>query len=114
MTKLAETLKRELEAQGMTQQELADAAGTTQPAIYKIVNGKTKKPRILPEIAIALGVTIDYLLGLDERKTEISEDARFERMKSLFMRLDDEDLDKGIEYMETLAANHALRRHQGR
>lgn len=49
--------------QGMTQDELARRVGATQPSIYKILNGKTLKPRNLPDIAAALGLTTEELLG---------------------------------------------------
>ena len=40
---------------GWTQTELATAVGTSQAVIQKIENGKSLRPRILEEIAEALG-----------------------------------------------------------
>ncbi len=114
MSRLAEILKQELKAQGLSQQDLAEAVGVTQPSIYKIVSGKTLKPRILPEIAQHLGVSIDYLLGHEEKPQQITEgNPKFERMKALFLQMDEKDLDKGIEYLETLAANSSLKKFRG-
>jgi transcriptional regulator with XRE-family HTH domain len=50
-------LEREL-----TQEQVADMAGVSQNAVWKILAGKTLKPRCLPEIATALGVTVEYLV----------------------------------------------------
>lgn len=38
----------------LTQEELAALAGTNQAVIQKIENGKSKRPRILAELAIVL------------------------------------------------------------
>lgn len=48
-------------AQGLTQSSLAEKAGVSQNAIYKILNSKTQKSRNLPEIAKALGVSVEEL-----------------------------------------------------
>lgn len=50
------------EARGWTQDELADKAGVTQGAIGHAESGRTKRPRDLPEIARALGVSVEWLL----------------------------------------------------
>lgn len=49
----------------MTQSELARRAGVTQGAINQIVTGKTAKSKYAPEIARALGVSVDWLMGND-------------------------------------------------
>ena len=56
-TRLRETRKnREL-----TQQELADLAGTNQAVIQKIENGKSKSPRIVENLALVLEVNPAWL-----------------------------------------------------
>ena len=115
MTDLAKILRTEMKLQGLTQKALGDLVGVDQSAIYKIVNGKTLKPRFLPEIAKVLGVSVDYLMGIDERPPSETEDnPRFERMKALFLQMEEKDLDKAIEYLETLASNATLRRLRGK
>ena len=56
-TRLRETRrKREL-----TQQELGDLAGTNQAVIQKIENGKSKSPRMVEDLALALEVNPAWL-----------------------------------------------------
>jgi transcriptional regulator with XRE-family HTH domain len=54
-----------MEARGINQKWLADAANTTEATISRYVNG-VHKPNIdiVVDIAKALGVSVDYLLGL--------------------------------------------------
>lgn len=48
---------------GLNQVELAERVGTTQQSIEQLENGKTKRPRFLPELAVALGTSVDWLLN---------------------------------------------------
>lgn len=48
---------------GLSQADLARAAGISQPAIQQILNGRTTRSKRLPEIADALSVSVSYLLG---------------------------------------------------
>lgn len=51
----------------LTQGQLAEKVGTSQQSIEQLEGGKTKRPRYLPELAKALGVSIEWLLdGKDE------------------------------------------------
>lgn len=50
---------------GMSQNRLAREIGVTQGAIGQIVNGTTSRSKYLPDIARALGVSLDWLLGED-------------------------------------------------
>lgn len=61
MSNLGERLQRELDNQGLTQESLANLVGVSQNAISLIINGSTKKPRNLLEIAEALGVEAMWL-----------------------------------------------------
>lgn len=49
----------------MTQSDLARATGLTQGAINQILSGKTRKSKYAPEIARALGVSLEWLNGED-------------------------------------------------
>lgn len=71
---LATRVKDLRNAKGWSQVELAKAAGVSQQTIGKIENGKSLKPRYLPDIAVALGKTVEQLLdGLDRpRKSKIA------------------------------------------
>ena len=54
-------------ARGWSQQQLADAAGTTQQAIQRYEAGdREPKGSAIVRMSAALNVTISYLLGLDE------------------------------------------------
>lgn len=55
-------VKNKRDALGLTQGQLAEKAGTSQQSIEQLEAGKTKRPRYLPELARALGVTIEWLL----------------------------------------------------
>jgi phage repressor protein C with HTH and peptisase S24 domain len=48
---------------GMSQADLARRVGVSQPAIQQVLNGRTGRSRVLPEIAQQLGVSVSYLLG---------------------------------------------------
>ena len=48
---------------GMNQSALARATGATQGTIQQILDGSTKRSRLLPDIARALGTTTEFLLG---------------------------------------------------
>lgn len=65
MINFSENLSRIMEARGINQKWLADAANTTEATISRYVNG-VHKPNIdiVVDIAKALGVSVDYLLGL--------------------------------------------------
>ncbi|EKY1951561.1 LexA family transcriptional regulator [Cronobacter sakazakii] len=60
---IAVRVKTKREALGLTQTELAERVGTSQQAIEQLENGKTKRPRYLPELANELGVSVDWLIN---------------------------------------------------
>lgn len=60
---IAARVKSMRELLKLTQTDLAERIGTSQQAIEQLENGKTKRPRYLPELADKLGVTIEWLLN---------------------------------------------------
>lgn len=60
---MADRIKRRMEQIGITQDQLARGAGVTQPAIWKLLTGKTKRSTRLAEIAATLQLTVDQLIG---------------------------------------------------
>ncbi|MES4611393.1 helix-turn-helix domain-containing protein [Ewingella sp. CoE-038-23] len=60
-TTLAQRLKLAMEEGGFTQASLAEAAGTSQPSIWKIVSGRTQSSVKLIDIARALKVRPEWL-----------------------------------------------------
>ncbi len=62
MKTIAERLKYAMsQADDISQTELAESAGVSQPTIWKLLNGKTRKSKELPSIAAALGVNMEWL-----------------------------------------------------
>ena len=61
----ASRLKERLEAQGMTQKELASKAGITEAAVSHYLKGdRVPRGAILLNVAKALNVSTDYLLNI--------------------------------------------------
>ena len=60
---------------GWTQTELADKVGTSQAVVQKIENGKSLRPRILEDLAAALGVKPAWLMFGVEEAGELSDEA---------------------------------------
>jgi len=58
---LAERLRMAMKKTGLTQAKLADAAGMTQPSIWKLLNGKALSSTKLIEIAKVLRVRPEWL-----------------------------------------------------
>jgi transcriptional regulator with XRE-family HTH domain len=76
---LGERLRGRRRELGMTQEQLAERADTTQAVIQKIENGKSLRPRKIDQIAGALGVKAAWLMfgndrfdGLDREAIEIA------------------------------------------
>ena len=64
---IGERIVKELHDKDMTQRELAAKIGISEVSISRYVNeGRQPRAGILGEIAKALGVSADTLLGLDE------------------------------------------------
>lgn len=58
---LGERLRQTRLSTGLTQQQLADLARTNQAVVQKIENGKSLRPRILVNLAVALDVNPAWL-----------------------------------------------------
>jgi transcriptional regulator with XRE-family HTH domain len=74
-TSFGERLQNLRKARGLTQVQLADAAGTTQRAIsyYETEAGFPPAPAVI-DLARALQVTTDELLGVKPTRTETVQD----------------------------------------
>ncbi len=59
---ISDRVKLKRDELGLTQTQLAEKAGTSQQAIEQLERGKTKRPRYLPELSVALGVSAEWLL----------------------------------------------------
>lgn len=58
---VAENVRRFRKDRGLSQEDLAKAVGIRQNAIVQLENGKTKKSKYLPQIAVALGCQLNQL-----------------------------------------------------
>jgi DNA-binding XRE family transcriptional regulator len=67
-TTVGERVAKERTKRGWTQQELASHAGVRYETVNRIENGKHTEPRVYVAVALAkaLGVTVDYLVGMYE------------------------------------------------
>ncbi|CAM3971130.1 LexA family transcriptional regulator [Psychrobacter arenosus] len=61
MNTLAERAKFARDRLSLSQQEVADATGMSQPSYYKIENGKTKRTTYINELARVFKVNVDWL-----------------------------------------------------
>lgn len=61
MSDLSSRLSDLLAQKNLSMNEFAKMVGVTQPAIAKIVNGETRSPKNIVEIANALGVDVQWL-----------------------------------------------------
>jgi transcriptional regulator with XRE-family HTH domain len=58
---IADRLNKAMKLSGHSQASLAEAAGISQPSVWKILNGSTKKPKNILELSLALGVRAEWL-----------------------------------------------------
>jgi transcriptional regulator with XRE-family HTH domain len=68
MTIVADRLREAMEDRSVDQTVVAEAIGVTQGAISLILLGKTRRSKFLPDIALYLGVSYDWLIGRDVPK----------------------------------------------
>lgn len=72
---LGERLRRRRRELGLTQEQLAERAGTTQAVIQKIENGKSLRPRKIDRIASALDVKPAWLMFGSDRFDALDREA---------------------------------------
>lgn len=65
---LSDRIQQAMDKRNITQADLARMTGMTTSNIAYIVNGKTKDPRFQSVLLIAdaLGVSLNYLAGVDD------------------------------------------------
>lgn len=62
MNDLGRNIERRMQEQGISAAKLADLVKTSRATISHIINGKSKKSTLLPDIAKALNTTVEELL----------------------------------------------------
>lgn len=66
-----ERLKTQLDLKGMTQRDFAKACGCAEVIMSRYIAGeRTPKAPMIGKMAEVLGVTTDYLLGMDFNEIE--------------------------------------------
>lgn len=70
MLSLGNRIKKSRDLAGFTQEQLAESIGVTRSSIAQYESGE-KEPTVqhLADLAIALGVSADYLLGMEDTMT---------------------------------------------
>lgn len=64
--KMGERITESLRKNGMNTRELADMAGISEVSLWRIINGKQEpKVSVAFRIALALHVSLDYLIGVE-------------------------------------------------
>ena len=87
-------LEQVLSDRGITQRWLADASNTTEATISRYIHGVNKSPDvdILVDIARALNVSTDFLLGAtDQESPRISIPAEERILLSAYRKISDRD-----------------------
>lgn len=70
----ADRVNKRMAELGLTQQSLAERAGMSQAAVYKIASGKTKETKKITQLALALDVDLHWL-ATGENKNRSSSNA---------------------------------------
>ena len=71
---IADRVKLKRAELGLTQADLAIRAKTSQQAIQQLEDGRTKRPRYLPELAVALNCSVQWLLTGDHDDEKIPDE----------------------------------------
>lgn len=104
-------IRERRKALDMTMKQLASVVGVSEGAISHYETGRREPdPYMLGRIANALNVSVDYILGRDEREASSSKkptekaptDESVDRGIELFRQLSDENKAQVMQYMEFL------------
>ena len=97
------------DARGWTQAKLAEAIGTTQQTVQRWESGQTD-PKVsqIEAISSALGITVSFLLGIDDGREDAADNAVPDevRLVSLYRRMSAEGRARLMEQAEFLAERH--------
>lgn len=69
---ICESIKREKEKRGITNQSIADMSGVPIGTVNRLLSGFTENPTFsnVADICIAMGISIDEAIGIKEHKQE--------------------------------------------
>jgi len=109
---VTDNIKQLMAAQAIKEHELAHRVGISQPAINKILKGKTTKSRYLPDIANALGVTLEELQKdgeFDEVSlTKMKGKKIYNEIEVLIPKLTEEDARNVKRFIEIVMESNTL------
>jgi len=100
---LAKRLKYARDLKGLTQEELAQMAKTTQDVITKIEQGKTKQPRSIEQIAKVLNKSAAWLLfGMEDshKVIDLEEERKLENKVPTESKIESLAREKAIEFAD--------------
>lgn len=84
MSTLAERVKLARDRLNLSQQDVADATGMSQPSYYKIEKGLTKRTTYINELAKVLETNVDWLMyGEGENTPKPSRDDLMQKIKDI-------------------------------
>lgn len=97
MSNISSRLSKILEEKNMTQRKLSELVGVSEVTISRYLNGnRIPKTDIISDIANALNVSVDYLLGRtnqSDKKSQQDHDNFMENVKIHFMDASEKDRD---------------------
>lgn len=70
MSIFAERVKKIMDEMKITQKELSYLSGVSESSICRYLKGKEPRLDVINNVASALGVNADYLLGGEQKKAE--------------------------------------------
>lgn len=104
---LNQRLKSLRQEKKITQEQLAEIIGVERSSIGKYESpNKPVVPSsdIIIKLAEYFNVSVDYLLGREEKPSEINSDSLSQKIIETFNSLDDEKQKIALEYLEFLAS----------
>lgn len=106
MPKISDRILSAIKQTGMSYSELSKVTGIAKSALQRYATGETEKVPIdrLEKIANATGVSVQYLMGWEEKPPEINSDSLSQKIIETFNSLDDEKQKTALEYLEFLAS----------
>lgn len=108
--KLAELRK----AAGYTQQELAEALGTSQRMIAYYESPQAMPPAaLLPQIASVLGVSTDELLGVRPARKRVKPASRLERRLQQIEKLDPKPRKRIVQLIDSFIEAEEIKQKAG-
>ena len=103
MSTFSDRLAAILRKKGMTQKQLAQITNITESAMsYYVKGARTPSGDILTKIAVALGTSTDYLLGITDDPETSKKSPELHYLQRNLGKLDQEQLRKAEKLLRTV------------